>query len=83
MTARTTVESVVADREVTLIRDFDFPRELVWRAWTESAAIARWFGPHGFETEVVANDLRVGGEFRALLVRLTAHACDRGAEQRC
>jgi MarR family transcriptional regulator, lower aerobic nicotinate degradation pathway regulator len=23
------------------------------------------------------------GEFRALLVRLTAHACDRGAEKRC
>ncbi len=61
MNARTTVRSEVADREVTLSRDFAFPRELVWRGWTDSAAIARWFGPHGFSTEVVENDLRPGG----------------------
>lgn len=61
MSAIDKVKSEVREREVTLLREFAFPRALVWRAWTEDAAIARWFGPHGFTTEVLANDLRPGG----------------------
>jgi uncharacterized protein YndB with AHSA1/START domain len=61
MNTRTTLEVSVADREVTLVRDFAFPRERVWHAWTDAAAIARWFGPEGFTTEVIENDLRPGG----------------------
>ena len=69
MNARTTLQVDTADREVILTRDFAFPRQRVWRAWTEPAAIARWFGPHGFDTEVIANDLRVGGEIHYVMRR--------------
>ena len=37
--------SVTAEpREITITRVFDAPRERVWRAWTEPAEIARWWG---------------------------------------
>lgn len=65
--ARTTLQAEVAERQVILTRDFNAPRELVFRAWTESEAIARWWGPHGFTTEVVENDLRVGGQYQFVM----------------
>jgi uncharacterized protein YndB with AHSA1/START domain len=65
---------VTADRDLTLMRIFDAPRELVFAAWTEPHHIARWKGPHGFTSTVDKFDLRPGGGFRFCL-----HAPD-GAE---
>jgi uncharacterized protein YndB with AHSA1/START domain len=31
-----------------LQRVFDAPRDLVWKAWTDPAHLARWWGPKGF-----------------------------------
>lgn len=49
---------------MTMTRDFDAPRELVYRAWTEPAHLARWWGPHGFTNPVVETDPRPGGRWR-------------------
>ena len=65
--ARTTLQADLAERQVILTRDFKAPPALVFRAWTESQAIARWWGPHGFTTEVVRNDLRVGGDYEFVM----------------
>ena len=53
-------------REITITRVFDAPRERVWRAWTEPAEIARWWGKRGWSTppESVTLDVRPGGTFR-------------------
>ena len=53
-------------REITITRVFDAPRERVWRAWTEPAEIARWWGKRGWSTppESVTLDVRPGGVFR-------------------
>ena len=32
--------------EYVLIRKFDAPRDLVWRAWTDPALLHRWYGPN-------------------------------------
>lgn len=48
--------------EVTLTRIFNAPRELVWKAWTDPAMLARWWGPHGFTNPVCEADVRVGGK---------------------
>jgi uncharacterized protein YndB with AHSA1/START domain len=48
--------------EVTLTRIFDAPRALVWKAWTDPAMLARWWGPHGFTNPVCEADVRVGGK---------------------
>ena len=48
--------------EVTLTRILDAPRQLVWKAWTDPAMLARWWGPHGFTNPLCEADVRVGGK---------------------
>jgi uncharacterized protein YndB with AHSA1/START domain len=57
-----------SDTEILIKREFDAPRSLVWRAWTEPDLIKRWWsGGHG-EVTVAEVDLRVGGSWRYVLV---------------
>ena len=58
-------EVATADRELTLTRLFDAPRERVFKAWTDPEEIARWWGPQGFTTTALAMDIRPGGAYRA------------------
>ncbi len=50
------------DQEIVITRDFAAPRELVFRAWTEPAHLARWWGPKGFTNPVYQWDARAGGK---------------------
>jgi len=52
-----------ANRELVIVRVFDAPRALVWKAWAEPARLKRWWGPRTFTTPVAKIDLRVGGAF--------------------
>lgn len=57
-------------REVTIVRVFDAPREVVWRAWTEPEQVAAWWGPRGMRTPLssIEMDVRSGGVFRLTMV---------------
>jgi uncharacterized protein YndB with AHSA1/START domain len=57
-------------REFTVTRVLDAPRPLVWRAWTEPAQLARWWGPRGFTIplDTISMDVRPGGRLRATMV---------------
>lgn len=57
-----------SDHALVIERVFDAPRELVWRAWTEPAHVARWWGPRGFTTRVEALDLRPGGRSHYVMI---------------
>ncbi len=46
--------------EYILDRVFDAPRDMVWRAWTDPALLARWYGPN-VETIIHKFDLKPGG----------------------
>jgi len=46
---------------VTIVREFDAPRELVWKMWTTPDGYKKWWGPKGFTGSVVELDFRVGG----------------------
>ena len=56
-------ETPPLDREFTITRVFDAPREQVWKEWTEPERFADWYG--GTEAEVpvstVSMDVREGG----------------------
>jgi uncharacterized protein YndB with AHSA1/START domain len=52
-----------ATRDITISREFDAPRELVWKAWTEPERVACWWGPQGFTAPDIKMDVRVGGRF--------------------
>ncbi|MGH8338133.1 MAG: SRPBCC domain-containing protein, partial [Gammaproteobacteria bacterium] len=51
-------------QEIVITRIFDAPRALVFKAWTEPAHLARWWGPVGFTTRVCEMDSRPGGGYR-------------------
>jgi uncharacterized protein YndB with AHSA1/START domain len=54
----------LAERELTITRVFDAPRELVFKAWTDAKHLAQWWGPKGFTNPVCDMDARVGGLLR-------------------
>jgi uncharacterized protein YndB with AHSA1/START domain len=47
--------------ELTLVRTFDAPRDLVFRAWTDPVHLAKWWGPTGFTTTVKKWEPKPGG----------------------
>jgi uncharacterized protein YndB with AHSA1/START domain len=54
-----------SEREVTMARTFDAPRELVFKAWTRPELLKRWlYGPEEWPLAVCKIDLRVGGTLR-------------------
>jgi uncharacterized protein YndB with AHSA1/START domain len=55
------------DRELITMRMFDAPRELVWKAWTDPAHIAKWWGPDGFTNTIHQMDVRPGGKWHFIM----------------
>jgi len=43
-----------------LEREFDAPRDLVWKAWTDPALLPRWYGPR-VETKIHRLEVNPGG----------------------
>lgn len=56
-----------AQHELSLSRLIAAPRKKVFRAWTEPALLARWWGPHGMTTPECEMQLWVGGLFRTVM----------------
>lgn len=61
--AKSVRDSAPAEQEFVIEREFDAPRALVWKAWTEAEHLAQWWGPRGCKIEVLKFDLRPGGVF--------------------
>jgi uncharacterized protein YndB with AHSA1/START domain len=62
---------MAANVMVVVERQYDYPRQVVFRAWTAPAEMARWRGSPGWhvETETVTSDLRAGGRHHHVKVR--------------
>ena len=56
------------DRQILIEREFDAPRELVYRAYTTPELVKRWWHAKRGEVMVVEIDLRMGGRWRYLMV---------------
>ena len=50
-------------RELVITRTFNAPWERVFRAWTDSAEMMRWWGPRAYTTPFCRMDLHVGGKY--------------------
>lgn len=53
-----------AERVLVITRIFDAPRRLVFKAWTEPGHLVHWWGPRGFTSTIIVNDVRPGGTYR-------------------
>ncbi|GAA0636188.1 SRPBCC family protein [Brevundimonas lenta] len=54
-------------RTLTIVREFDAPRALVWKMWTDPAHVGVWWAPEGFTTPVVRIDVRPGGAIHMVM----------------
>jgi uncharacterized protein YndB with AHSA1/START domain len=64
MGASSSIVTNSSERELVITRVFDAPRSLVFKAWTEPEHMVKWFGPQGFTSTILRNDLRPGGAYR-------------------
>jgi uncharacterized protein YndB with AHSA1/START domain len=62
-TIRKAAITTPADREVRIERIFDAPRERVWRAVTDPALVAKWWG-RGNRLDIERMEVKRGGHWR-------------------
>ncbi|AAM06965.1 TPA: SRPBCC family protein [Methanosarcina acetivorans] len=51
-------------QEIIITREFDAPRELVFKAFTDSKLYTEWLGPRGFTTTLETFEPKNGGSWR-------------------
>ena len=61
--------------DFVIMRVFDAPRDLVWKAFTQRERLIRWWGPKGFTMQAAKHDLRPGGVFHYCMRSQTAAIC--------
>lgn len=64
MAKNSTALSATADREISITRLFNAPRDLVFTVWTEQKHLDAWWGPDGFRNTTHEIDVRPGGVWR-------------------
>ena len=60
----TTKVTLPSDLEIQVTREFDAPRDVVYKAMTDPKLIPQWWGPRGSTTIVDKMDVRPGGSWR-------------------
>jgi uncharacterized protein YndB with AHSA1/START domain len=63
-------QTATSEKQFTITRVFDAPRETIWRAWTDPDEAATWWHPRGVTTprESVEIDVRPGGRYRYTMI---------------
>jgi uncharacterized protein YndB with AHSA1/START domain len=56
------------DHQILITREFDAPKELVYKAWTTPELVKRWWSAKRGEATVAEIDLREGGKWRYAMV---------------
>jgi uncharacterized protein YndB with AHSA1/START domain len=67
-TSRSAKLTLPTDEQILITREFDAPRDLVWKAMTTPELVRRWWHAKRGEVTVVEIDLRVGGKWRYVMV---------------
>lgn len=63
--------SFVADMQksqITVRREFDAPKDMVWECYTKSDLLDRWFAPEPFTAQTKSMDFRPGGHWLFAMV---------------
>jgi uncharacterized protein YndB with AHSA1/START domain len=60
----TATVTLPTDEQILITREFDAPRDLVYRAWTTPELVKRWWHANRGEVTVAEIDFRVGGTWR-------------------
>jgi uncharacterized protein YndB with AHSA1/START domain len=66
--SRSAKVTLPTDTQILITREFDAPRELVYKAYTTPELLRRWWSAGRGEMTVADVDLRVGGGWRYVMV---------------
>lgn len=61
---KTTITAEPGKQELFITREFDAPRKLVFKAFTDPELYVQWLGPRGFTTTLETFEPRSGGSWR-------------------
>lgn len=61
---KTTITVEPGKQELFITREFDAPRDLVFKAHTDPKLYAQWLGPRGYEMVLETFEPRSGGRYR-------------------
>ena len=64
MANKTTIIAERGKQEFFITREFDAPRELVFKAFNEPELLLQWLGPCNLSMEIEKYDSRSGGSYR-------------------
>jgi uncharacterized protein YndB with AHSA1/START domain len=64
MANKTTVAAPEGKQELFIIREFDAPRELVFKAFTDPEIVVQFLGPDKYTMTIEKWDMRSGGSYR-------------------
>jgi uncharacterized protein YndB with AHSA1/START domain len=64
----TATVTLPTDEQILITREFDAPRHLVYKAWTTPELVRRWWPGLRGEMTSAEIDLRVGGQWRYVMV---------------
>ena len=64
----TATVTLPTDEQILITREFDAPKELVYKAFTTPELVSRWWTARRGEMTVAEIDLRVGGKWRYVMV---------------
>jgi uncharacterized protein YndB with AHSA1/START domain len=63
----TATVTLPTDEQILITREFDAPKDLVWKAWTTPELVKRWWSAKRGEVTIAEIDLRVGGKWRYVM----------------
>ena len=66
--SRTATLTLPTDEQILVEREFDAPKHLVYRAFTEPDLVRRWWTANRGDMTAAEIDLRVGGTYRFAMV---------------
>ena len=68
VSSRSATVTLPTDEQILITREFDAPKHLVYRAYTDPELVRRWWHANRGEMTTCAIDLRVGGKWRYAMV---------------
>jgi uncharacterized protein YndB with AHSA1/START domain len=68
VSSRSAKVTLPTDEQILITREFDAPKDLVYKVWTTPELVKRWWSAKRGEMTVAEIDLRPGGKWRSVMI---------------
>jgi uncharacterized protein YndB with AHSA1/START domain len=68
VSSRSAKVTLPTDEQIVITREFDAPKDLVYKVWTTPELVKRWWSAKRGEMTVAEIDLRPGGKWRYVMI---------------